>query len=213
MKDPAAFARALRRAGADPARVAGGRQVHGRRVLWARGPSKKPEGAPATDGVATDVAGLTLRVFAADCVPVFLIDGKGRALALVHAGWRGTLKGILSRGVALLKRKGIPSRDLWVALGPHIHPCCYEVGPEVAGRFDAVPGAARPRPGAPGKFSLDLSMVLAREARWAGIPPSRFIPAPACTAHDRRFFSYRRDKTEKRLAAVAGLLRRMAPKK
>jgi YfiH family protein len=211
MKDRAAFARALRKIGLDPKRAAGGKQVHGRRVRWAVSPSKDFSGAPGTDGVATASPGLALRVYAADCVPVFLIDGRGRALALVHAGWRGTVKGILGRGVALLKKKGVPARDLWVALGPHIRPCCYEVGEDVARHFKDVPGAAKPRPGAPGKFSLDLSRALAAQARRAGVPAARFIGTPFCTAHHPRFFSFRREKTEKRLAAFAALLRRPAP--
>src|SRR4051812_27249403 len=76
MKDPARFARALRGLGLDASSWTGGRQVHGRRVLWTRRPSARPEGAPGTDGTATDRAGLALRVFAADCAPVLLADGQ-----------------------------------------------------------------------------------------------------------------------------------------
>jgi YfiH family protein len=203
MKDPSAFARALRRAGLDPARWAGGQQVHGRRVRWVARPSENPRGSPGTDGVAADARGPALRVFAADCVPIYLVDEKRGALALVHAGWRGTVKGILGNAVEMLRKRGVMPRDLWAAFGPHIHPCCYEVGEEVARHFRKVPGAARPRPGAPGKSSLDLSRALARQAQRAGIRPGRILSASFCTCCDRRFFSFRRDKTEKRMAALA----------
>jgi YfiH family protein len=207
MKDPSAFARALARAGLEPSRLAGGQQVHGKRVRWTARPPADPAGFPATDGVATARPDLALRAFAADCVPILLVDGKKRGLAAVHAGWRGTVKDILPRAVALLEKKGARARDLWVVLGPHIRPCCYEVGIDVARHFKGVPGAAVKRPSMDGeKFSLDLSRALARQARAAGISTRRFIPSPFCTAHDRRFFSFRRDKTEKRIAAVSCLL-------
>lgn len=204
MKDPRRFAAALRKAGADPSSWTGGQQVHGTRVLWTAKPSAWPEGAPRTDGAATARKDLALRVFAADCAPVAVLDGKGRAMALVHAGWRGVQKGILPKTLHLLKRKtGTGPRDARVWIGPCIHPCCYEVGYDVARFF---PRAARPRRGAPGKFSLDLPAALRAQAARAGVPAARISYAPHCTACDRRFFSYRRDATPCR--SVALLFRR-----
>jgi YfiH family protein len=200
MKDPAAFARAFRRAGLDPKAWAGGQQVHGRRVRWTRSPSPETEGFTATDGTATDEKNLALRVFAADCAPVILTDG--RAAAAVHAGWRGTRKGIVKTAVALLRKKtGAAPRDLWMAVGPHIRQCCYEVGAEVAAAFPRHASAFRK--GAPGKFFFSLSRVLAAQAAGAGLRRARVITGSPCTFCDARYFSFRRDKTEKRLAAVA----------
>lgn len=200
MKDPRRFAAALRRAGLNPAAWAGGQQVHGTRVLWTAHPAAAPQGAARTDGAATRRADLALRVFAADCAPVAIVDGKGRALALVHAGWRGTLKGILPKTLRLLRRKaGVRASEIQVTVGPCIHSCCYEVGKDVARFF---PEAAKPRRGAPGKFSLDLPAALRAQALRAGVSPARFRTARACTNCDRRFFSFRRDATPKRNVAV-----------
>lgn len=196
MKDPRRFARALRGAGLPFNRWVGGRQVHGVRVLGARRPSAPRERA-ATDGIWTDRPGLALRVFTADCVPVFLVRPEGGAVALLHAGWRGVANGILERGVAALGGKAA------VTLGPHIRPCCYEVGPDVASAFRAARGAVRPRAGRPGKFTLDLAAALRVQARRAGV--RRFSTAPWCTACDRRFHSFRRDRTERRQAAVTAI--------
>lgn len=206
MRDNKVFQRELRRLGLAPRAWAGADQVHGRRVRTTRRPTA-PGRFSGTDGVATDAPGLTLRLQAADCVPVFLVDPVKRTAAAVHAGWRGVDKKILSEGVAKLKRLGSRPADLRVFLGPHIHACCYEVGPDVAGRFRRVPGAVIVRRGRSGeKTYLDMSRCLEHEARRAGVPAGRMAAAPYCTGHDRRFFSYRREKTDKRMAAVLTIL-------
>ena len=200
MKDAAAFRRALRRLGLNPGFWAGGEQVHGRRVRWTRRASSAPLGASGTDGTATDRPGLVLRVFGADCASILLADARGRAMAMVHAGWRGASKGVLERAVRLLGMKaGVRPAELGMVVGPCIQDCCYEVGPEVARRF---PGAARSRAG--GLF-LDLPGALAAQARRLGLSAGRIWAAPPCTRCDRRFFSFRRNKTERRVAALAVL--------
>lgn len=200
MKDAAAFRRVLRRLGLDPGLWAGGRQVHGRRVLWTRRASSDPQGAAGTDGAATDRPGLVLRVFGADCAPILLADARGRAIAMVHAGRRGASKGILGQAVRLLRMKaGVRPAELGMIVGPCIQECCYEVGPSVARR---LPGAVRRRAG--GLF-LDLPGALAAQARRLGLSSDRIWTAPLCTRCDRRFFSFRRNKTERRVAAFAVL--------
>ena len=139
-----------------------------------------------------------MRVFTADCAPVLLADGRKRALALVHAGWRGAANGILGRAVKLLERKaGVGPKDLWMVVGPCIHQCCYEVGGDVARCFP------RNTTGGPDKFFLDLPGALAEQAKVLGVSPRKIFLAPHCTVCDRRFFSFRREKTESRQAAVA----------
>jgi polyphenol oxidase len=203
LRGPREFGRALKSLGLAASSWAGGDQVHGRRVRLARRPTA-PGKFSGTDGVATDRAGLTLRVQAADCVPVLMADPVRRNAAAVHAGWRGVDKKILSEGVAKLRRLGSRPADLRVFLGPHIQACCYEVGPDVAERFRRVPGAVTARRG--GRTFLDLARCLKHEARRAGVPPGRVWTAPYCTGHDRRFFSFRREKTDKRMAAVLTIL-------
>ncbi len=207
MKKPPVWARALRRAGGTAGGWAGGHQVHGVRVRRATAPTAPGE-HPATDGLWTERPGLALRVFSADCVPVFLVDPAG-PVALLHAGWRGVRAGILTRAVSALRRRhpGFAAR-VHATIGPHLRPCCYEIGPDVAAAFKSIPGAVRRRRGTPGKFTLSLETALRHEARRLGL--RRFSAAPWCTACDTRFFSYRRDKTEHRQAAL--LARRPEPK-
>src|SRR5690606_18360795 len=87
---------------------------------------------PAIDGHATRAPGLLLAVSVADCVPVSLVDPERRAVALLHAGWRGAAAGILERGLEVLAERLLARpEDLHVHLGPAICGGCYEVGPEV----------------------------------------------------------------------------------
>ncbi|MFQ5536128.1 MAG: polyphenol oxidase family protein [Gemmatimonadota bacterium] len=141
--------------------------------------------AEACDGHATDRAGLLLGVTVADCVPVFLVDPVKRAVALLHAGWRGTAAEILARGVeALAERAGSRREDLRVHLGPAICGSCYEVGPEV---FHAL-GLSPPPAPAP----VDVRAVLVRQAGVLGIAGERISISSFCTrCGEGNFFSHR----------------------
>jgi copper oxidase (laccase) domain-containing protein len=113
-------------------------------------------------------------VTVADCVPASLVDPERRAVALLHAGWRGVAAGILQRGLAVLgERWGSRPADLWLHLGPAICGACYEVGPEV---FEAlgleVPAAPQP---------LDLRKLLAHGAAFAGVCEERISVSVHCT--------------------------------
>ena len=126
------------------------------------------------DGHATDRAGVLLTVSVADCVPVFVVAPEARAVAALHAGWRGTVAGVLERGLAVLaERAGAPVSALHVHLGPAICGACYEVGPEV---FEALgqPVPRAPRP-------LDLRGVLVARALAAGVDPTRTSVSTHCT--------------------------------
>ncbi len=88
------------------------------------------------DASATNCPGLLLGVQTADCVPILLVDPKKRAVAAVHAGWRGTLARIVVKAIGKMQMqfKSKPA-DLLAAIGPSIGGCCYEVGTEVATQF------------------------------------------------------------------------------
>jgi YfiH family protein len=92
----------------------------------------------AGDGLITATPGLYLGIQAADCLPVILIDPKRRAVGVFHAGWRGTVKRIVEKGVGEMHRHfGSRPHDLKAAIGPGIHACCYEVGAEVREKFQS----------------------------------------------------------------------------
>jgi len=179
------------------------RQVHGTIVRRVRADDDPAEVArQEADGLCTDVPGLVLGVFVADCVPALIGDPRTGACEAVHAGWRGTVAGILPVAVRTLAEEfGARPADLRVALGPAIGPCCFEVGLEVAQAVTArIPdagarGILRPSPrGRADRAHVDLHA----ENRWllqqAGVDPALIDAAQPCTHCDRaRFFSFRRD--------------------
>lgn len=99
------------------------------------------------DGLMTDVSGITLVTFHADCLPVYFVDPKKRAIALVHAGWQGTVNGIVEHAVRSMETEyGCAAGDILVGIGPGICADCYEVGEEVAERFFALFPEAAEKP-------------------------------------------------------------------
>jgi len=87
---------------------------------------------PRTDATITALPGICLVVMVADCVPVLLFDPVKRISAVIHAGWRGTVKHITSNSVGVMvDRFGCNPNDIIAGIGPSIGPCCYEVGDEV----------------------------------------------------------------------------------
>ncbi|HYT03789.1 MAG TPA: polyphenol oxidase family protein [Gemmatimonadales bacterium] len=177
-------------------------QVHGTAVAWHRqGGAGGAEGASdawlifnGIDGHATGTPGLLVVVTVADCIPVYLTVPHRRAVALLHAGWRGAAAGILERGVELLQReRSAQPMEIVMHCGVGICADCYEVGSEVLSRFETpgTPGRG-PGVGPRGHTSghLDLRAALVSQARRLGL--AEITVSPWCSAHDRdRFFSHR----------------------
>lgn len=155
------------------------RQIHSARVLRA---AAGTHGEPG-DGLWTDEPDLPILAFAADCLPIALVrsNGEAPAAAVLHAGWRGLLGGVVANGVDALQ-----GGTLRACVGPAIGPCCYEVGPEVAEPFAKAFGADVVR----GR-SLDLWLSAERALRAAGVAEVERIEL--CTAcNPQLFFSHRR---------------------
>lgn len=169
-------------------------QVHGTAVQWHE---PLPEGWLILDGIdghATNEPGVLLTITVADCIPVYLAVPHKGALALVHAGWRGTAGGILERAVDLLKSRGFArASDIVVHCGVGICGECYEVGSELADRF-----------GRPESTHLDLRGILAQQAHGLGIRDVSI--SPWCSAEEReRFFSHRASRgRDGRMVAYLG---------
>jgi YfiH family protein len=207
---PATCGGALAALGVEGPRIHYARQVHGADCLVV---DDVPPGLAGTaDALATSRPGRPLAVFTADCVPLVLADRRRRALAVVHAGWRGTVAGIAGRVVAALAaRFGVPPERLQAAVGPAIGPCCYEVdAPVVEPLLAAFPaGGARwltPVGGRPGRFWLDLWRATGDQLEAAGVPPEAVWTARLCTAcRGDLFFSYRRERGGGRLVTLAAL--------
>lgn len=173
------------RVGAGCRSVVHAHQVHGAAVRVHGPGSPGLHLAEACDGHATASPGVLLAVTVADCVPVFLVDPERRAVALLHAGWRGAAEGILERGIETLRRRlGCAPAGLHAHLGPSICGSCYRVGPEV---FTAL---GLPAPAAPAP--LDLRAALAGRAVAAGVEAGRLTVSGHCTlCGDSGMFSHR----------------------
>ena len=164
------------------------RQVHGRAVV--RAPW---DGRPEGDAGLAETAGLLLGVETADCLPVLLVDPRRRAVAVAHAGWRGSALGVTRAAVLALVERGSRAQDLMVALGPAIGPCCYEVGDELRDHFGPQ-GQAFFQPGPRGRPHLDVRAANRGQLLEAGVPASRIHSLDDCTCcRADLYHSYRRE--------------------
>ena len=165
------------------------RQVHSAVTTVKReGLSGAPEEA---DGIMSDRAGVLLAIQTADCIPVLVADPVRKAVAAFHAGWRGTLQGIVERGVARMQAEfGSDPADLIAAIGPGIGPCCYTVGDEVRKEFEGrLPYAAAlfPEDAGPG-LRLDLIEANRRQLMTAGLNAGAVSVVGGCTGCQPEFF-------------------------
>lgn len=111
------------------------KQIHSDRIHILRKPADAKRSYTG-DGLITNVPGLLLSVRVADCVPVLLVDPKHHAVGAFHAGWRGTVRRIVEKGVGMMRMEfGSDPAKLRAAIGPCIHFCCYAVGDEVVDKF------------------------------------------------------------------------------
>ena len=109
------------------------RQIHSDLVHVVR--SRNPEKI-AGDGMVTDVPGVALGILTADCFPVLVVDTKNKAVGAFHAGWRGTVKRIVEKGLGMMRLEfGSRVEDIFAAIGPGIQNCSFEVGEEVEEAF------------------------------------------------------------------------------
>ncbi len=184
-------------------------QVHGSLVRVVQ-KLPKPKKYLGADGLLTGAVGQPLAIFTADCVPIFLSGGGGRVVGLLHAGWRGARGRILAKAVRLLRREWrLRPSQIVVWPGPHIRPCCFEVQWDVARHFPSTRrrsgGRWRAAPkgrASPGVWRVDIAGEIRRQARRLGIRWASKKPLEDCTMHGSRYFSYRRDRTEKRQVSV-----------
>jgi polyphenol oxidase len=205
------------------------RQVHSDVIRLADSPTDSPLDG---DGLITATPGLWLGIQTADCLPIILVDPKRRAVGVFHAGWRGTVKRIVEKGVGEMHRCfGSQARDIKAAVGPGIHGCCYEVGEEVRTKFESQFAYAAKlfreveesdpvrekypmlfltarAPGhsvLPKKIYLDLVEANRQQLLAAGVLAKNIEASPFCTScRADLLFSYRaeKDKTGRMMAVV-----------
>jgi polyphenol oxidase len=186
------------------------------------------------DALVTSAPDLLLAIQTADCIPILLVDPRHRAVAAVHAGWRGTLARIAPKTLGRMQMEfSTRPADVLAAIGPGIGQCCYEVGSDVVkefaaqfpqakswfeGPFDALASGADPNPlpwltmmppghqPPPLRCHLDLKAANADLLTETGVSPKNIPLSDLCTScHTDLFFSYRREKLTGRMMSVVGI--------
>jgi YfiH family protein len=195
------------------------KQIHSKLVLLVDAAEARRERPRKADGLMTNEPGILLGILTADCIPVLVADRKRRAVAVFHAGWRGTVNRIVEAGVGRMRLEfGSRPEDLMAAIGPGIGPCCFAVGEEVLSEFVSQFAYARElfrevydsdvirkkypmlflTQCAPGhspigpSLHLDLAEANRRQLLAAGLKPRSIQLIGGCTScHRELFFSYR----------------------
>jgi hypothetical protein len=211
------------------------RQVHSDIIHRVDSIPDSPGKEPLTgDGLISATPGLLLAIQTADCLPVILVDAKRKVVGVFHAGWRGTVKRIVEKGVGEMQRCfGTNPRDLRAAIGPGIQGCCYEVGEEVRMKFESqfeygaslfreikesdpvrekypllfLSARAPGHSDLPKKIFLDLVEANRRQLLAAGVLKKNIDASPLCTnCHPELLFSYRAEKGKTgRMLGAAGI--------
>lgn len=181
-------------------------QVHGKAVFLLD--SSTVDTKADADAIITRMTGAAIGVLTADCVPILVLDPVRKAVAAIHAGWKGTVKLIAKETVDAMRANfNSDAGDLVAAIGPHIGPCCYTVGAEVADEFRRSfgdnPACLKPA-GAGAKADLGEANVSALLS--AGLKRENISFEPVCTScNNSLFFSYRKDngRTGRQLSFIA----------
>lgn len=189
------------------------------------------------DGLITSTPRILLAVQTADCLPVIVVDKKRRAVGVFHAGWRGTVKRIVEKGVGEMRRYfGSRPRDVVAAIGPGVHNCCYAVGQEVRERFESqfayaaelfheveesdpvrekypllfLTARAPGHSTLPKKIFLNLVEANRRQLLDAGVPSKNIEASPLCTScRTDLLFSHRAENgVTGRVMGVTGIKHR-----
>lgn len=187
----------------DPARIVMANQVHGvtvRRVTEGDIKADLLADTPfEADGLVTDVSGLTLAVFSADCVPILLFDPVKNIAAACHAGWRGTAGAIAAETVAaMVSDYGCRRENLRAAVGPAIGPCCFETDADVPRAMEKGLGPlAQPyiQDLGGGRYRVDLKQLNGAILRRSGLTADYLDISDACTCcRHQRYWSHRYTK-------------------
>lgn len=173
--------------------MATAKQVHSNHVLRVETSGLQGEG----DALISNQPGIGLAIRTADCLPILIADPRNRAVAAVHAGWRGVVSEIAPKAVEAMTRDfGSKPEELVIAVGAGIGPCCFEVGPEVAAQFQLS-----------GRLKVDLVETMCRQLGRNGVSRAQISLSGLCSCCDPELFeSYRRDrKAAGRMTTIIGI--------
>lgn len=179
----------VQRLPAPPAKLVQAQQVHGGSVAIIEGVASATCSIAGCDALVTRQPGVALLIRTADCLPILLADPAKAVIGIIHAGWRGLAARLPMRVVSAFRQayRSEP-QALHVAIGPAIHACCYDVGPEFSERFGSF---VRRRAG---RRTCDLIGVAIHQLQRCGVPRHRIVDSGQCTGCDlRRWYSVRKE--------------------
>ncbi len=180
--------------------VASSHQVHGTELFI----TNKPGREQGHDAIITSQAGVMALVTIADCTPILVYDAKNKVVAAIHAGWRGTVAGIVSKTLKKMQEVyGTQPEHCYGWVGTCIDECSFEVGTDVSDHFAEQ---FKRWDENKQKFFVDLKAANAEQLRSFGIPESQIEISPYSTVlHNEDYFSHRLEKgTTGRMVAVIG---------
>lgn len=208
------FCRAL---GLDASMIVTPEQVHADRIVYVteadcgRGATDYQDAVANCDALMTDRVNVPLMLCYADCVPLLFVDPVHRAIAVSHAGWKGTAKKIGTKTIlAMQKQFGTRAEDCLVGIAPSIGACCYEVDDYVLGEFrkeyDTTDSFFLPSANT-GKYRLDLWKANRISLENIGVLPHNIVTASLCTScNSQILFSYRKEHGKTgRIAALLAI--------
>ncbi len=187
---------AMEKMGVEPANLCMVKQVHGRAVHVARGPSNGPSTIGA-DALVTDRPGLAIGVLSADCMPVLAVDPNSGVIGAAHAGWRGALAGVIEAMVDAMVDLGARPERIAAAIGACIDKPSYEVGPDMRADFERNDPDALPLFESiedSDRFLFDFKAFGLQRLARAGVVNPMALPDDTRT-DERRFFSARRSRS------------------
>lgn len=171
-------------------------QIHGNQVAVVSQENYR-QLVKSVDGLVTNQQGVYLTVNTADCVPLFFCDPQKHIIGIAHAGWKGTISEIAKSVIIRMKKLGASTKDLRVAIGPHIGACCYDVEKKRAQLFvnryhDETVAFTREN-----KWYIDIGKAQKLLLMEQGIALSHIDAPVFCTScQNEQFFSFRKEKKE-----------------
>lgn len=159
------------------------------------------------DALVTNIIGVPLLIFTADCVPIAIIDTKNKAIGLAHAGWRGTYDRIGQKTIEnMSKIYNTQQEDVVCVIGPSIGSCCYEVSEDLVKKFNTILTNEDEKFYIikEDRYYLDLWRINEYLLKCSGVKPNNIINLNLCTScNEDKFHSYRKhDKTQKRIGMI-----------
>jgi len=181
-------------------------QVHGDNVLYVdRHTAHKEGNIPIeADSLITDKSNMPIMVLGADCNLIIIMDIKEKTVGVVHAGWKGTLNGVLGKTLFEFKKRFDSSpENILVFFGPSIRNCCYKVDSMLIDRFREKFHGEDYYCKSGKDFFLDIIKLNLIHLKDFGIQKDNIFDVRQCTSCSDGFFSYRKDKNTGRQAAIA----------